>query len=49
MDQLTYFDLALAAGIQQTQLSVPEWTERDQRIAEIVAEETLKALVRLQP
>jgi hypothetical protein len=46
---LTYFDIAVAAGIQVSGLSVGEWTERDQRVAEIAAVEALKAWVRLKP
>ena len=49
MPPLTYFDIAVAAGIQVSGLSVPRWSHRDQRVAEIAAAEALKAWVRLGP
>lgn len=49
MTRLTYLDVAIAAGVQASGLSVDEWTERDQQIAEIAAEEALSAWFRLQP
>jgi hypothetical protein len=49
MTSLTYFDIAVAAGIQVSGLSVHKWTQRDQRVAEIAAAEALKAWVRLGP
>jgi hypothetical protein len=49
MPPLTYFDIAVTAGIQVSWRSVQKWTQRDQRVAEIAAAEALKAWVRLGP
>ena len=49
MPPLTYFDIAVTAGIQVSWRSVQKWTRRDQRVAEIAAAEALKAWVRLGP
>ncbi len=49
MPSLTYFDIAVAAGIQVSGLRFQTWTQRDQRVAEIAAAEALKAWVRLGP
>jgi GAF domain-containing protein len=45
---LTYFDVAVAAGVQASGLSFDQWTSRDRDIAKIAAEEALKAWARLQ-
>jgi hypothetical protein len=47
--RLTYLDVAIAAGVQASGLSVDKWTARDQHIAEVAAEEAVRAWMRMKP
>jgi hypothetical protein len=47
MTQLTYLEVAIAAGVQAAGLGVHDWSTRDRNIAEIAAQEAVRALVRL--
>jgi hypothetical protein len=47
MTQLTYLEVAIAAGVQAAGQGAKNWTMRDQAVAQLAAEEALKTWVRI--